>query len=84
MRGTVVDLKTKRPVANAVIDVWQASINGLYEQQDPDQIDHNLRGRFKTDSKGNYALYCLKPTPYPVPNDGKWTHQLAEYFTKYR
>lgn len=43
---------------------------GLYEQQDPDQVEHNLRGIFRTDADGNYALYCLKPTPYPVPTDG--------------
>ena len=39
---------------------------GLYEQQDADQPDHNLRGVFHTDSEGKYAFYCLRPTPYPV------------------
>lgn len=39
---------------------------GLYEQQDADQQDHNLRGKFITDSDGWYSLYCLRPTPYPV------------------
>lgn len=71
LHGSIFDLKTKMPIPNAVIDVWQASTNGLYEQQDPDQIDCNLRGRFRADSQGRYALYCLKPTPYPVPNDGE-------------
>jgi catechol 1,2-dioxygenase len=70
MHGLVIDHQTKQPVPNAVIDVWQASTNGLYEQQDEDQIDCNLRGKFKTDSNGRYAFYCLKPTPYPVPFDG--------------
>lgn len=41
-------------------------ITGLYEQQDPDQQDLNLRGKFVTDDQGRYALYCLRPTPYPV------------------
>lgn len=70
MHGEVVDLVTKKSVEGAWIDVWQASTNGLYEQQDPDQVEHNLRGKFKTDENGHYAFYCLKPTPYPVPNDG--------------
>jgi catechol 1,2-dioxygenase len=70
MHGHVVDLQTKRPVPNATIDVWQASTNGLYEQQDEAQVDCNLRGKFTTDSNGRYAFYCLRPTPYPVPNDG--------------
>lgn len=39
---------------------------GLYEQQDPDQPDCNLRGKFYTDGDGKYAFYCLRPTPYPV------------------
>jgi catechol 1,2-dioxygenase len=51
---------------NACVDVWQASTNGLYEQQDEDQPDHNLRGKFYTDNDGNYGFYCLRPTPYPV------------------
>lgn len=39
---------------------------GLYEQQDADQPDHNLRGIFYTGSDGKYGFYCLRPTPYPV------------------
>lgn len=70
MYGTVLDASTKKPIANAEIDVWEASTNGLYEQQDPNQEEHNLRGKFRTDENGEYAFYCLKPTPYPVPDDG--------------
>ncbi|TGO10962.1 hypothetical protein BTUL_0121g00350 [Botrytis tulipae] len=70
MHGTVTDYKTKKPIVGATIDAWQASTNGLYEQQDDEQADHNLRGKFKTDENGHYGFYCLKPTPYPVPFDG--------------
>lgn len=70
MYGRVIDAVTKKPLANATIDVWQASTNGLYEQQDENQVDHNLRGKFKTDEKGEYAFYCIRPTPYPIPFDG--------------
>jgi protocatechuate 3,4-dioxygenase beta subunit len=71
MHGKVTDLVTKKPIAGAWIDIWQASTNGLYEQQDPDQVEFNLRGKFKTDENGYYGLYCLRPTTYPVPFDGK-------------
>jgi catechol 1,2-dioxygenase len=71
MHGTVTDMATKKPVVGASIDVWQASTNGLYEQQDKDQKDCNLRGKFITDENGRYSFYCLRPTPYPVPFDGK-------------
>ena len=39
---------------------------GLYEQQDSNQVEHNLRGKFITDAEGRYSFYCLRPTPYPV------------------
>ena len=71
MHGYVRDVKTGKPIPNATIDVWQASTNGLYEQQDPNQVDCNLRGKFRSDTDGRYAFYCLRPTPYPVPNDGE-------------
>jgi catechol 1,2-dioxygenase len=29
-----------------------------------------LRGKFITDVNGEYAFYCIKPTAYPVPDDG--------------
>ena len=40
--GTVVDTAGS-PVAGAEIDVWHASPVGLYENQDPDQAEWNLR-----------------------------------------
>lgn len=43
---------------------------GLYEQQDPNQQDYNLRGKFQTDENGEYAFYCLRPSAYPIPDDG--------------
>ncbi|KAG6055359.1 hypothetical protein E4U32_006335 [Claviceps aff. humidiphila group G2b] len=70
MHGKVINVHTGKPLANATVDVWQGSTNGLYEQQDPNQREHNLRGIFHTDTEGRYAFYCLKPTPYPVPTDG--------------
>ncbi|KAJ5959840.1 Intradiol ring-cleavage dioxygenase core [Penicillium vulpinum] len=70
MHGRVVDFQTKLPLVGATVEVWQASTNGLYEQQDPEQVEFNLRGKFKTDEDGRYSFYCLRPTPYPVPNDG--------------
>jgi catechol 1,2-dioxygenase len=72
MHGRVIDFQTKKPLVGATVEVWQASTNGLYEQQDPNQEEFNLRGKFKTDADGRYYFYCLRPTPYPVPNDGTY------------
>ncbi|KNG90694.1 catechol 1,2-dioxygenase [Aspergillus nomiae NRRL 13137] len=66
MHGQVLDFVSKRPLVGATVEVWQASTNGLYEQQDPEQEEFNLRGKFKTDEEGRYSFYCLRPTPYPL------------------
>ena len=59
-----------RPVAGAEVDVWHASPEGYYENQDPQQADMNLRGRFTTDADGHFAFRTVKPAGYPVPVDG--------------
>ncbi|WP_323019426.1 dioxygenase [Pararhodobacter sp.] len=58
-----------RPVAGAIIDVWEDAPNGLYENHDPNQPDYNLRGRFETDAQGHYAFQAIRPVPYPIPGD---------------
>lgn len=70
MHGSVSDFKTGKPIEGAVVDVWHTAPNGLYEQQDPDQPEMNLRGRFTTGPDGKYSFYCLRPVPYPIPFDG--------------
>lgn len=59
-----------RPVAGAQVDVWQASGEGYYENQDPAQADMNLRGRFVTDAQGCVRLRTVKPSGYPIPVTG--------------
>jgi len=58
------------PVANAVLDVWQSADNGMYSGQDTEQPLSNLRGRFRTDAEGRYAIRTIVPVSYPVPTDG--------------
>ncbi|KAK0630542.1 Intradiol ring-cleavage dioxygenase [Bombardia bombarda] len=67
----------QKPIRNAIVDVWHTAPNGLYEQQDASQPDMNLRGRFATDADGRYALYCLRPVAYPIPDDGPAGQLLA-------
>ena len=71
MYGQVIDCVTGKPVPKASIQVWQASSNGLYDQEDPVQMTGNLRGVFESDDDGRYSFYCLKPTPYPIPEHCK-------------
>jgi protocatechuate 3,4-dioxygenase beta subunit len=58
------------PVAGAEVDIWHSSPEGLYENQDPQQADMNLRGRFVSDEKGRFNFRSVKPAGYPIPVDG--------------
>ena len=58
------------PVAGAEVDVWHASAEGYYENQDPTQADMNLRGRFTTDALGCIRFRSIKPVGYPIPVNG--------------
>ncbi|MBR1062065.1 dioxygenase [Bradyrhizobium liaoningense] len=67
--GRVVD-RDGRPVTGAEVDVWHASPVGLYENQDPEQADMNLRGKFTTDQDGRFAFRSVMMVGYPIPTDG--------------
>jgi len=58
------------PVAGAEVDVWHASPEGLYENQDLRQAQMNLRGKFITDDDGAIRFCSVKPAGYPIPIDG--------------
>lgn len=58
------------PITGAEVDIWHSSPDGLYEQQDPNQADMNLRGKFTTDAKGYFGFRSVKPAGYPIPIDG--------------
>jgi hydroxyquinol 1,2-dioxygenase len=59
-----------QPVADAEVDVWQASGEGYYENQDPGQADMNLRGKLRTDAQGCMRFRTVKPSGYPIPVSG--------------
>ena len=68
--GTVRDTEG-RPIAGALLDVWQANEDGFYDvQQKGVQPDMNLRGVFTTNEEGRFWFRSAKPRYYPIPNDG--------------
>jgi protocatechuate 3,4-dioxygenase beta subunit len=69
VQGRVVDLEGK-PVAGALLDIWQNATNRLYAVQDPNQDPNNLRGKFYTRDDGTFEFRAVKPVPYPIPDDG--------------
>ncbi len=58
------------PIAGAEVDIWHASPVGLYENQDPEQADMNLRGKFTTDTDGRFAFRSVMMVGYPIPTNG--------------
>lgn len=76
MTGRVQD-RQGRPIAGAEVDVWHSSPVGLYENQDPEQADMNLRGKFTTDEEGRFWFRSIKPAGYPIPTGGVVGRLLA-------
>lgn len=66
MPGTVLTLTGYvltadcQPVANALLDFWQADSQGVY-----DNAGYTLRGRQYTDANGRYQLETVVPGLYP-------------------
>lgn len=70
--GRVMD-ESGRPIANALIEIWQANAAGRYihkaEIHDA-PLDPNFlgAGRVMTDTEGRYSFYTIKPGAYPWGN----------------
>jgi catechol 1,2-dioxygenase len=59
-----------QPIADAVVDIWQADPRGMYDNQIDGLTDMNLRGQFTTDADGRYYFRSVRPAGYPVPMHG--------------
>jgi protocatechuate 3,4-dioxygenase beta subunit len=62
------------PVANAMIDIWQADKNGRYLHEDAPQsspLDNNFQywAKIKSGQDGTYHVKTIKPGKYPVDDD---------------
>jgi hydroxyquinol 1,2-dioxygenase len=67
--GRVADAAGK-PIANCCVDVWSGDGEGVYDMQKSGDAGMQLRARFHTDAEGAYRFWSIKPTYYPVPDDG--------------
>jgi protocatechuate 3,4-dioxygenase beta subunit len=76
MSGRVADPEGK-PIAGALIEVWQTAPNQLYDVQDGDQPQGHLRASFRTDAAGAYRFRTIMPVSYPIPDDGPAGQLLA-------
>jgi len=72
VHGTVRDVDGT-PVAGAVLDVWQADTEGLYESQVAgidDTDEARLRGKYASREDGTYCVRTIAPRGYSIPMDG--------------
>ncbi|WP_341218357.1 protocatechuate 3,4-dioxygenase subunit beta [Neptunomonas phycophila] len=70
--GRVLD-ENGNPVANTLVEVWQANAGGRYihkQDQHDAPLDPNFlgSGRCLTDAEGRYKFYTIKPGAYPWGN----------------
>src|SRR5918992_4058507 len=65
--GRVLSVDGK-PIPGAVLDIWQAKADGIYDLQTGGEFE--LRGRVKANAKGEYAFKSYKPKFYSIPMDG--------------
>lgn len=88
IRGRVWSHRTKEPLANAVLDVWQADAKGRYDFQDkpntearalvggrqPKRGDFRNRIRLMTDEEGRYEYETIKPASYRAGRQVRPSH----------
>jgi protocatechuate 3,4-dioxygenase beta subunit len=70
MRGRVWGHDTKKPIANALLDVWQADARGSYDLTDPRKPppsrEFRNRIRLMTDETGYYEYETIRPGAYRI------------------
>jgi hydroxyquinol 1,2-dioxygenase len=66
--GTVRDLDGK-PIAGALLDIWQTDGEGLYEAQ-RDVTEPWMRGLYHSGDDGTFVIRTVAPIGYSIPMDG--------------
>jgi len=70
VHGQILD-EDHNPVANALVDVWQANKNGRYRHDNdnsPAPLDANFQGwgQIRADAEGRYRFRTIIPGAYPA------------------
>lgn len=75
VEGRVTDVQN-RPLGGAEIEVWEADDDGLYDVQYSDGRTAG-RARMTAGSDGRFGFWSVKPSSYPIPDDGPVGDLLA-------
>lgn len=69
--GSVYSADCRTAVPNALVEVWQANMSGLYDTSKPGNFTERgtfrLRGMMLTNERGYYEFETVMPGRYPVP-----------------
>lgn len=81
LEGRVLD-SNRKPIPDAVIEIWQANAAGKYAHEEDTQnkpLDAAFRGfgRVGTDEDGAFRLTSIRPGPVPGPNGTTQAPHLA-------
>ena len=67
--GRVLD-PSGTPIANALLDCWQANSEGFYDSQLDTRETLQMRGKYRSDKDGNFVIRTNRPVAYQIPTDG--------------
>ncbi|MDH3717058.1 MAG: hypothetical protein OES79_02945 [Planctomycetota bacterium] len=85
VQGRVWGLDTRRPLAGAVLDVWQANAAGRYDNDDPRNPPQAgtflYRARLLTDENGYYEYETIHPGAYRIGRD-RWRPSHIHYLVR--
>jgi catechol 1,2-dioxygenase len=85
IRGRVWGFDTKKPLVNAVLDIWQADADGRYDNDDPKNPPakgvYLNRARVLTDETGYYEYETIHPGPYKIGPDA-WRPAHIHYLVR--
>lgn len=82
IKGVVYQKDGKRPAAGVVIYVYHTDRNGVYptrgDEKGWDRRHGYIRGWMKTNEKGEYRFYTLRPASYPNSNNPQHIHMTVK------
>lgn len=75
LTGTVYQIDGKTPASNVILYYYQTNTEGIYATKESEErnmpknkLGHThgyIRGWLKTDKRGSYSIYTIKPKTYP-------------------
>ncbi len=78
VKGRALKRDGKTSAADVIIYYWQTDNNGYYsptkDMNEKAKRHGHIRGWVKTDARGQYAIYTIRPAPYPRTNNQAHIH----------